>query len=68
MLNEECTEMILIGNECQLENYMSSHGKLCYKSLVHERRVYVKFNFELMNNTLPAKHETSKLLAGWAKI
>ena len=68
MLNEECIEMILTGNECWLENYMSSHGKLCYKSLVHERVVYVKFTFELMNNTLPAEHETSKLLVGWAMI
>ena len=44
------------------------HGKLCYKSLVRERSVYVKFIFELMNNTLLAEHETSKLLAGWAMI
>ena len=68
MLNEACIEMILIGNECQLENCMSSHGKFCYKSLVHERSVYVKFIFELMKNTLLAEHETSELLAGRAMI
>ena len=39
ILNEECIEMILTRNECWLENNMSSHGKLCYKSLVHERVV-----------------------------
>ena len=45
-------------------NYMSSHDKRCYKSLVHKQVVHVKFIIGLLNNTLPAEHETSKSLVG----
>ena len=56
--------MVKTGNEYWLENYMSSHGKRCYESLVHKQVVHVKFMFGLLNNTLPAEHETSKSLVG----
>ena len=56
--------MVETGNECWLENYMSSHGKRCYESLVHKQVVHVKFIFGLLNNTLLAEHETSKSLVG----
>ena len=56
--------MVETGNECLLENYISSHGNRCYESLVHEQVVHVKFIFGLVNNTLLAEHETSTSLVG----
>ena len=56
------------GNECWLENYMSSHGNPCYDSLMHERVVPVKFIFGLVRNTLPAEHEIFTSIVGlWSR-
>ena len=56
--------MVETGNECWFENYMTSYGKHRHESLVHKQVVHVKFIFGLLNNTLPAEHETSKSLVG----
>ena len=57
-----------IKNECWLENYMSTYGKPCYDSLVHERVVPVHSIFRLMRNTLPAQNEISTSMVGlWSR-
>ena len=70
----DCVSMIYVlqwfetGNDCWFENYMTSYDKQCLESLVHKQDVHVKFIFGLLNNTLPAEHETSKSLVGqWSE-
>ena len=49
------------GNECQLTDYMSSHGKKCYGGLLRGSIVPAKFLLVLLN-TLPREDETSNAL------
>ena len=55
--------MVKTGNECMLENYMSTHGNLCYESLLRpERCSKPSFSLGLVLNTLPAESETCNAL------
>ena len=57
----EYIAMVKTGNECQLTDYMSQHGNLCYSGLLRGSVVPAKFLLVLLG-TLPAEHETSNAL------
>ena len=54
----EYIAMVKTGNECQVTDYMSSHGKSCYGGLLRGSVVPAKFLLVLLN-TLPVEDETS---------
>ena len=60
-LYNEYIAMVETGHECQLTDYMSSHGKNCYGGLLRGRVVPGKFLL-VLHNTLPVEDETSNAL------
>ena len=57
----EYIAMVKTRNECQLTDYMSSHGKSCHGGLLRGSVVPAKFLLVLLN-TLPVEDETSNAL------
>ena len=62
-LYNENIAMVKTGNECQVTDHMSSHGKNCYGSLLRGSVVPTKFLLVLLN-TLPGEDETYNALVG----
>ena len=61
-LHDECIAMVETGNECQLTDYMSSHGKNCYGGLLRGSVVPAKFLLESLNTLLCGRRDIQRWL------
>ena len=57
--------MVKTGNECQLTDYMSSHGEGCYGSLLLGSVVPAKVLLLLLNTLLVEDETSSALVVVW---
>ena len=57
--------MVKTGNECQLTDYMSSHGENCKGGLLRGSVVPAKFLLMLLNTLLVEDETSNALVVEW---